>query len=84
MGNSANAHGTLTNIIQWLTMYCEIGRLCRAWCVYCEYELSMMSGTQDKPTRLTRVNRLIVCSVLLFSGSFLKEGGWLEISAVRQ
>ena len=43
-----------------------------------------MPGTQDGPVRVTTTSRLVACSVLLFSGSFLKEGGWSEISAVRQ
>ncbi len=43
-----------------------------------------MPGIQDEPMRVTMTSQLVACSVLLFSGSFLKEGGWSERSAVRQ
>ena len=43
-----------------------------------------MPGIQDGPMRVAMTNQLVACSVLLFSGSFLKEGGWSEISVVRQ
>ena len=34
--------------------------------------------------RVATINQLVACAVLMFSGSFLKEGGWSERSAVRQ
>ena len=43
-----------------------------------------MPGMQDGSMRVATISQLVACAVLLFSGSFLREGGWSELSAVRQ